>query len=120
MQHEVKSAYQNFRRCAEEAPEGAYEAAKRLHTLIGDTATNLMHEVRETGFKADACDLIFAVEVALYEYVKRSNPDSPLFPTAEGFGEAMTGPARDRVLNQTASNASFFRDYFAPLRERQA
>lgn len=90
----------NFKRCCDEAPEGTYEDAKWLNECIGDTCDNLMNDLRNLGLKADACDLIYKVEATIYDYVKRSNPDNSMFAVAEGFGEAMDGPARERVIAQ--------------------
>lgn len=109
MNHNMQNALNYFKRCAEEVPEGTYEDAKRLNEVIGDTCDNLMQEVRDLGLKADACDLIFAVEAAIYDYVKRSNRESTLFPLAEGFGSSMDSPARDRVIAQAAANRDFLR-----------
>jgi hypothetical protein len=97
---DVKLAFNHFRQCAEDAPEGCYEDAKALNKLIGDAADKLMKDVRALGLNADACDLIHAVEVAIYDYVRESNLDSTLFPAAEGFGRRMEGPERERVLEQ--------------------
>ncbi len=102
-------ALDNFRACADEAPAGTYEAQKAIAALIGDTCDNFMSELRALGLRADNCDLIHHVEATLYEYVKQSNPDSPLWPTAEGFGESMRGPARGRVLTQAAGNLETLR-----------
>ena len=66
-----------------------------------------MREVRGLGLKADTCDLIFEVEAAIYDYLRRSNPEAAVFPTAEGFGSSMDGPARERVLEQAARDRAF-------------
>lgn len=108
MNNDMKKSLTDFKRCVEESPEGTYDDAKRLNEVIGETCDNLMREVRDLGLKADACDLIFALEAAIYDYVKRSNPESTLFPVAEGFGSSMDGPARDRVLSQAAASRDFF------------
>lgn len=104
-------AFENFRRCVDDAPAGSYDAAKELAAVIGDACDNLMKEVRALGLKADACDLIYHVEATIYEYVKRSNPQSTIFPVSEGFGSAMSGPARDRVIAQAKSNVEFLQSF---------
>lgn len=111
MSTELKKTLEHFKRCADEAPQGTYEDAKRLNEVIGNTCDNLIKEIRALGLKADTCDLIFAVEATIYDYVKRSNPAAPLFPVAEGFGSAMDGPARDRVIAQAERD----RDILAAL-----
>ena len=111
MNDAMKIALSNFRACAENAPSGTYLDAKQLAGGIGETCDNLIKEVRAIGLKADNCDLIFAVEAAIYDYVKRSNPGAGLFPTAEGFGWAMDTEARERVI----ANAERDRDCLANL-----
>jgi hypothetical protein len=96
----IKQALEDFKRCAEDAPEGCYEDAKRLNDLIGGSVDALMRDIRAMGLKADACDRAFQLEAMIYAYVKESNPDSTIFPTAEGFGASMSGVARERVLSQ--------------------
>lgn len=101
--------FENFRACVDDAPAGAYEGAKELAAVIGDACDNLIKEVRALGLKADACDLIYHVEATIYEYVKRSNPESTIFPVSEGFGKSMSGPERDRVIAQAAHNVEILR-----------
>lgn len=99
----------NFKRCCEEAPDGAYESAKELNSIIGDAVDNLMNDLRLAGFKANNCDMAFELEARIYEYVKRSNPESTIFPVSEGFGSAIDGPARDRVIAQATRNVAFLK-----------
>lgn len=108
MNNEIKAALNNFRACIDEAPEGTYEDAKALGVVIGETCDKLIKHVRALGLKADGCDLIFAVEAAIYDYVKRSNPEAGLFPTAEGFGYSMGTEARERVISSAESSREFF------------
>lgn len=105
----MNNDYQMFRTCAEEAPDGAYQQAKDIAALLGDTCDQFMRDLRALGLKANNCDLIYAVESGLYDYVKKSNPDATVFPTAEGFGAAMDSPAHARVWRQAAENVAFFR-----------
>lgn len=106
-------SFENFRQCVSDSPEGTYEAAKELSSVIGDACDNLMKEIRMLGLKADNCDLIYHVEATIYDYVKRSNPESTLFPVSEGFGKSMDGPARERVIAQ----AEFNRGWVAQLKK---
>lgn len=98
---------ENFKRCAQEAPAGCYDEAKRLNEVIGDTVESLMRELRGMGLKANNCDLAFGLEAAIYGYVKQSNPAATVFPVAEGFGAGLAGPARDRVLAQAQRDRDF-------------
>lgn len=103
------TALENFKRCADDAPEGMHAQAKALDAVIGEACINLMKDVRALGLKANNCDLIYEVEAAMYDYVKRSNPDATLFPLAEGFGAAMAGEARERVLVQATRDRDYLR-----------
>lgn len=107
MTPEMKLALQNFRTCNEDAPEGTYEDAKALGSVIGESCDTLIKDIRSLGLKADSCDLIFAVEAAIYDYAKQSNPDNPMFPTAEGFGMAMGTESRERVIANAISSRDF-------------
>lgn len=110
MTRELQAALTNFKRCADEAPKGTYEQAKSLNNTIGDAVDQLMRDIRAHGLKADNCDRAFALEAAIYEYVKQSNPDASLFAVAEGFGSAVDGPAGDRVINQAKRDRDFLRN----------
>jgi hypothetical protein len=46
MSSEMQSALTSFKRCAEEAPEGTYEEAKRLNAVIGSAVDQLMRDLR--------------------------------------------------------------------------
>ncbi|MBO9878478.1 hypothetical protein [Xanthomonas sp. D-99] len=109
----LNAALESFERCADEAPRGTYEHAKQLATLIGETAQSLISGLREIGLDANNCDGIREVEAVIYGYIKDSNPDATVFPTAEGFGAALEGPARDRVLVQAVQNRDFLQRSFA-------
>jgi Skp family chaperone for outer membrane proteins len=114
-------AFANFRRCCDDAPAGTYQQAKDLRQAIGDAMTALQVELVALGYKVDNCDRAHDLEAAMYAYVKASNPDATVFPTAEGFGDSMTGPARDRVIAQAASNAQAYQDAATgPAANRQA
>ena len=104
----LNASWSDFERCAEEAPAGTYAQAKAIAEMIESHANALIKELHALGMKADTCDGVREVEALMYGYIRDSNPDAPIFPTAEGFGQAMEGPARERVLAQAASNAAFF------------
>lgn len=109
--NELRDALHAFKRCAEDAPEGTYGQAKALNDLIGEVCDSVIHKVRVFGLLADNCDKIFDVESVLYDYVKKSNPDASLFPTAEGFGRSLDGPERDRVIAQAVRDRDFLRQH---------
>jgi hypothetical protein len=98
--HQLRNALSDFKSCADQAPEGCYDHAKELNAAIGEACRSIMSELRALGLKASPNDLAFDLEAAIYDYAKRSNPDATVFPTAEGFGSSLAGPARERVLAQ--------------------
>jgi hypothetical protein len=104
------TALTRFKRCAEDASEGTYEDAKSLNSTIGDAVDQLMRDLRALGLKADTCDHAYALEAAIYDYVKQSNPDASLFAVSEGFGSAVDGVAGERVLNQARQDRDFLRN----------
>jgi hypothetical protein len=101
-----KLAFDRFEQCADEAPNGAYKKTKEVRELIGDTVDQFIRELRALDMQADNCDRARAVEALLYLYVKESNPEMTELQTAEGFGEAMQGPSRERVFAQTLNDVA--------------
>lgn len=99
-------ALANFKRCAEEAPEGAYEEAKALNDLITETCDSFMREVRALGLRASACDPAFQLEAGLLRFVKVSNPESTTVLAAEAFGVLLQGDMRFRALDQARRTAA--------------
>jgi hypothetical protein len=105
--------FDHFDQCANEAPNGVHDQAKAIREVIGKTVDSFMASLRELGLQVDTCDRARAVEAMLYAYAKESNPDYPEFYTAEGFGEAMNGEARERVLAQSVQNRDFLQSMHA-------
>lgn len=105
----LNEAYDHFLRCAEDSPEGTYEEAKAITSLIGEVADKLLKDIKALGLKADNCDRIREVEAVIYGYLKDCNPEATVFAVSEGFGSAMNGPARDRVIAQASSNLAALR-----------
>jgi len=103
----AKEALNDFERCAEVAPERTYQLAKDLAREMGDIIDDVINRVRALGLQADNCDLVRKLHVALYQYVKESNSDHTVFPTAEGFGEHVDGPAGSRIIEQTTKARDF-------------
>lgn len=99
----------NLEACAEDAPEGAYEDAKALNEFFSETFQHLRTELSALGLKLDNADKYREFESVLYGLIKDSNPDCYTFAVSEGFGSAMDGPARERVIAQAASNVAFLR-----------
>lgn len=82
----MNTDYDTFENGVSAAPEGTYEQSRQVVALIGRTADRLIHELKIIGLRADNCDLIREVEVAIYRYVVASNPDWTERHTTEGLG----------------------------------
>lgn len=102
--------FEHFVQACEDAPEGVFEQAKDVRYLIGGIAEELLSRVRGLALKANNCDGIYAVEKSIYRWIVESNPDDSLFHSAEGFGEAVKGEARHRVLAAAIKGRDFLRD----------
>jgi hypothetical protein len=107
-----KASLEHFLSCVEDAPEGTFEEAKQASLLIRACVDDLVHGLRAMGMHAGGGDSIFELEALIYDFAKRSNPSATVFSSAEGFGVAMAGPARERVLAQAQSE----RDALVALR----
>lgn len=102
MQNELNQRFAHFRACCDAAPDGTYELAKDIRGIIGRHFDALAKEIQERcpDIELSNCDGAHNVEATIYDWIRRA-PNAPgqLF-TAEGFGQAMSGPARARVLYQ--------------------
>lgn len=105
----LNSQLENLEECAREAPEGTYEDAKALNEFFSETFDHLRSELLALGLKLDNADRYREFEAVLYGLIKDSNPECLTFAVSEGFGSAMDGPARERVVAQAASNRDFLR-----------
>lgn len=101
------NALANFKACAEAAPARCHLQAKAVEALIGATCETFMRDLRDMGLRANPNDLAFELEAALYRFAKQSNPMDSTFASAEGFGAAMAGPARERVLESAVADRDF-------------
>lgn len=106
----LNEAWGHFEAAAEAAPEGTYEQAKQVARLIGTFADDLVNGLRTLGLQANNCDGIRDVEAVIYGYIRDSNPEASVFSTAEGLGESLDGPSRDRVLAQATRDRDLLRD----------
>lgn len=98
---ELNSRLSNLRDCADTAPEGTYERAKQAAACLNECADSIFAIFKQHGFKLRDTNAFRDVEASLYGLMLDSNPEEYQLITAEGFGSAMSGPARDRVLRQT-------------------
>ena len=94
MSEASSNALFDFRTCAEEAPAGTHTLAVCVNDVIEETAKRLTTELRGLGLGTDNCDRLWQVEAAIYDYIKRSNPDNQAFTSAEAFGRVMNNPER--------------------------
>ncbi|UTC29357.1 hypothetical protein BAMBUS_02750 [Brevundimonas phage vB_BpoS-Bambus] len=106
---DLNSQLEKLEACAENAPEGAYEDAKALNAFFAATFDHLRGELLALGLKLDNSDKYREFEAVFYGLIKDSNPDCTTFAVSEGFGSAMDGPARDRVIAQAAGNIATLR-----------
>lgn len=105
----LSSEYGYFETCAEESPDFSYDQAKQIKEMIGHACDKLIRDTRALGLSANNCDGIREVEAVIYRWLKNSNPEETIFPVAEGFGSAMQGPARARVLDNCRANVDFMK-----------
>lgn len=90
----------NLGHCADEAPSGAYEGAKKIDACINEAIEGVRDTFKSFGFKADGNDACAMLEGAIYWFFKYSNPDNNDTALGEGFGEHLQGPAGERVMAQ--------------------
>lgn len=89
----------NLQRCSEMAPEGTYIFAKRAAQAVDESIEMVRSIIREAGFVANGTDHCRNLEVAIYAFLRASNPQSESeFIVSEGFGEHVDGPAGRRVM----------------------
>ena len=97
----------NFMECVENAPPGTYEHEKEIAWLLGEFCDDFITAVRGLGLEAPNCDAIREVESVLYGFIAEANPLA--VAAGEGFGQAMSTPARKRVIEQAARNRDFLK-----------
>lgn len=96
----------NLEACSLNAPPETYMRAKDATNAIGDSVAGIIDAFRSRGFKPLTDDRLRNIEALLYGYMVESadTADHTALLTAEGFGEAMSGPAADRVRRQAECN----------------
>lgn len=104
----LNEQYGKFLDCAENAPEGTYEAAKEVERFMSETADTILEGARRLGLTPCNADGIRELEAVIYGYLKAG--DVALFSQAEGFGSAFSA---DRA--GAASKARADRDFLASL-----
>lgn len=98
---ELNERLGNIETCAREAPEGTYDRAKQAAEVISDCAESIIEIFQAADFKIIGNDRLRDIEAAIYGLMLHQNPEEYGLQTGEGFGAAMDGPARERVLAQT-------------------
>lgn len=99
----------NLEACAEHAPEGTFEQAKKIATFIHDHSGDLLRWLKNEGFKAGNDDRLRNLEVALYGYILTSNPDGEEFAAAEGFGALVDDPQFEAIKKRVAEDKAFLK-----------
>jgi hypothetical protein len=104
--------FSRFRDAVQDSPAGHLTQAKALAAAMDEALELYRARLREIGLAADGSDHAYRLEAAMYDFARRSNPASgDFFAVAEGYGAAVQGPARERVIAQTRRDAEFL----APL-----
>lgn len=96
-------------RCAEMAPEGTYNEAKKAAQAVEEAIESVRKIFLDHGFAVNNCDSCRDLEASIYGYLLVSNPDAYGLMTGEGFGEHIDGPAKARVLANTIRDRDFLR-----------
>lgn len=105
--HRWSDRLADLERCAEEAPERTYQRAKDVAELLGDIVDDALTRISAAGFKTDNCDGAREVHALLYAWLVEANPDCNDLLVAEGFGEHLLGPARERILQAAIDDRDF-------------
>jgi hypothetical protein len=80
------TAYMNIRNCAEERPEGTYQAAQDIVDLVESVMDFYESEARALGLKQyEAHDCALNMAAMIYQTLSAANPLAT--PHLEGFGE---------------------------------
>lgn len=98
--HALNERLSNLEACAENAPDGTYESAKEIASLVGDLSNAVLRGLRETGHGARNDDALRDLEASIYGYIIASNPNADFLVAAEAFGEQSQGPVGERVIAQ--------------------
>ena len=112
-QRAARARLQKLYDCVDNAPAGTYAAAKATRAAINEAVETFMVDLKAAGLKAPGDDRAEALAGALYAYVVSDDSNMLTLATAECFGDAMNGPARDRVIAQTARERDFIAAHMA-------
>lgn len=106
---QINQNFANFRTCADDAPDGAYEDCKRLRDFIGEIADTIMQRGRaEFRIPTTGTDAMHNVEAVIYAYLKGCDPNWSRYAVAEAFGEHMGSDRRDLVMANTLRGMADF------------
>jgi hypothetical protein len=103
--------YQNFRTAMEEAPEGTFQATRRMFRSLDAGVGDLLNTFNFDGLVYDKCDQIFEIEAQLFQMLRDNNPIlQNEIATAVGLGETLStasAETRRRVLDGLARDRAF-------------
>jgi hypothetical protein len=105
---ELNERLTNLEQCAELAPDGTYDEAKRAVGAVNEAIEAVRAAIREAGFKINGSDPCRDLEAAIYGYLLVSNPDAYGLMTGEGFGKSMDSPKRGLLIAKAAANRDAF------------
>lgn len=88
-------------RAAEQAPAGTFMRTKDVAEAVSDASNAVMEALKDHGFAALNNDRLRELEAMIYGYLLAGNPGvRDELTVAEGFADALDGPAAERVLAQ--------------------
>lgn len=85
----------NFRCGVENAPEGTFEDAQKIHEALEFTFNEMMENLHKTGLKIANGDQFSDIESMIYGMIVNANPDNTIFDVTEGFGSNMSDTSLD-------------------------
>jgi hypothetical protein len=108
----LNERWTKIERAIECAPEGTFEHTKAVAEIVTETANSLIKASAAAGLKVNNSDQLREVEAVVYGWIVDAQEPGELI-AAEGFGEAMDGPAAARVLAGITRDRDFLRQLHA-------
>jgi len=71
---QIAEHYRNFRVAMEDAPDGLFEATRKMFRSLDFGVTELLNGFDAAGLVYDKCDQIFEIEVQLFQMLRENNP----------------------------------------------
>ncbi len=95
-------------RVAEVAPERTFQVARQVAAAIGEASNAMRQALMDAGLVALNDDRLREVEATMFGYLMKGNPElGNEIAVAEGFADALDGPAGERVMAQMVRDRDF-------------